>query len=230
MDPIERFAQLRPDPAPPTPEERSLLHEKIFGKTQNQPPRQELAIATAKHSAPTSVDHRRRRRTAMLAATVVGIAGLAGGWAIASLRQPEPNQTVTGAPGATVDSTTPNPVVFEYVVSSRAGTERAVITEVDQDGVCYTILLESGDTQECVDASTISQGFAWSTYGPVDGPRFLAGVVPDEVDTVLVNGVAADRAGNVWSSDLPDTATIEVTVGDSTTDRWVTADLSKGGE
>lgn len=117
--------------------------------------------------------------------------------------------------------TSAGPVRFEYVVSSYEGTDVITPVAINDTGVCFTVQFAEESASPCADAETISQGTMWGAFGHPDGGHVLHGVVPDAVDTVEIDGRPADFVGNVWSNRVPGDP-VELRIGDSTTNRWVT--------
>lgn len=113
---------------------------------------------------------------------------------------------------------------FNFALSNPAATPNLAPAAPAGDLHCVLVTYndgEGGPFEACTDRDTIATGLAHLIRGQADGTFLLAGTVPDEVDTILVDNEPVDFDGNLWSAVLPDDAPRTLTVGNSQTDVWV---------
>jgi len=109
---------------------------------------------------------------------------------------------------------------FEFRLTSAGKLPAVEITSSDATQVCVLVTNLSVTDEHCFDAATVAMGWAYGIAGTAGGPRFAFGVVPDEVDTVLVGEDPAQLVGNVWATDITPAGALTLVVGDSVAQRW----------
>lgn len=113
------------------------------------------------------------------------------------------------------------PAVFDYEITGRGTPEMSILTVTD-DEVCTRVELADGEAASgCADALSVRTGLAYGLFGESTGGFTLVGVVPDEVDTVQLNGVDVEIVANTWKTRLDSAAPAELRVGNSRTGQFV---------
>lgn len=110
---------------------------------------------------------------------------------------------------------------FAYELSHLDPDGDVSLTSNADGGYCIRLAVDEGDVGACGTEEVISTGLAYLLAGRPDGTYVLAGMVPDAVDTVELDGSPVAIDGNIWSTVLADDAPRTLRVGDSTSDTWV---------
>jgi hypothetical protein len=73
----------------------------------------------------------------------------------------------------------------------------------DKPEICFEIAIGDGTSTGCADDSLIRTGLAYSATQDHDGPIHVVGIVPDEIDAVLIDGKTIKVSNNVWHYAAP---------------------------
>ncbi len=223
-DEMKLVAALCPEERGLTLAERSDLQRRIFSSPS---PRNTAATASPAGVVEMEWPDADRsggwlqRPVLQLAVGVLALAGLAAIWTVVRADSMS-SSLVPGGEPTPVSSGPPlgDEHLFDFAVSSAEKTSVAEIVRVDADQVCMSVTLGDAVSEGCFDAGTVSAGLAYGVIGDHGETRLAFGVVPDAVDTVLLDGASVEFAGNVWSAPLTRTGPADLQVGDSTADVW----------
>lgn len=113
--------------------------------------------------------------------------------------------------------------VFRYALEELTDTKMVSVGSVTDDGACLNLALPNGVSvvDFCMDRATVSSGLGYGAFSQEDGSFFVVGMVPDEVDTVLVGDQAVSVEGGIWSITLPRGPVSTLRVGNRMTNTWV---------
>lgn len=109
---------------------------------------------------------------------------------------------------------------FQFRITSVGRLPTVEITSIDEHQVCVRVVNASETLTRCFGADTIAMGWAYGIAGAAGGSRLVFGVVPDEIDTVLLGDEPALLVGNVWAIEVASTQALPLVVGDSVEERW----------
>jgi hypothetical protein len=170
-------------------------------------------------------------RRAKLSCAALAFAACASGTLIASaatnIGGPDQSDAVLRAESAPL----PKPFVlpflngheqplFSYELSRL--TEGGIVKQASStdDGVQLMISTDEVTFTPSCDRFTVMTGLCFGVVGQEDGSFLVFGVVPDQVDSVNLDGRDVDIRGDVWTVVVPDGSVRVLLVGDAKNDLW----------
>lgn len=220
-DELDWFGGRRPDVEPMTDAQFEAGRERLFGsRSEVVQPSPDNTISVAARP-PETVS--RRGRLVSAAAALIIVVGLVA--VVAARRSTDegpapaarPATEAPRRPGLIFSAATgTEPRVFSGTATSSDSTPDIAISSADDEQVC-TIVASVGPEETCVSIDDVRTGIIHAVFGTADGGYLIVGIVPDDVEAVLVSGADVDHAGNVWSVRVGDDSPRSLTVRGTTT-------------